>query len=164
MELITPQLGLIVWQLFFFLILVFVLGKFAWKPIIAGLKEREASIQDALDLAAKTRQEMAQLQASNEKLLAEARAERDQIVKSAKETGDKLIADARNAAAEAGKTETEKARKAIQDEKVAAMAQIKKDVATLSLEIAEKILRKELADKPAQEKLVSDLVADARLN
>jgi F-type H+-transporting ATPase subunit b len=164
MNLITPQFGLIFWQLVFFLGLVFVLGKFAWKPILSSLKEREQSIQDALDLAAKTRAEMQALQAGNEKLLAEARAERDRIIKLAKDSGDKMIADAKNEAAEAGKAEIEKARKAIQDEKVAATAQVRKEIASLSLEIAEKVLKNQLSDKSAQEKLVSDLLTEARFN
>ncbi len=164
MGLVTPQLGLIIWQLVFFLGLVVLLSKFAWKPILGALEERETSIQDALDLAAKTRAEMAEMKAGNEKLLTEARAERDGLIKQAKEASEKMIADAKNEAAEAGKVELEKARRAIQDERIQAVASIKKEVATLSLEIAEKVLRGELSNKATQEKLVSDLIADARFN
>ncbi|MFN8357755.1 MAG: F0F1 ATP synthase subunit B [Spirosomataceae bacterium] len=164
MQLLTPELGLIFWQLVVFLGLVFVLGKYAWKPILSSLNEREQSIQDALDLAKKARQEMAELKAGNEKLLAEARAERDSIIKQAKETSDKMIADAKNNSLVEAKKIIDDARQSIQNEKVAAIAQIKKEVATLSLEIAEKVLRSELSDKKSQEKLVNDLVADARLN
>ena len=164
MQLVTPSFGLIFWQLVFFLGLVFVIGKFAWKPILAALDERETSIQDALDLAAKTRTEMAEMKAGNDKLLTEARAERDSIIKQAKEVSEKMIADAKHEASEVGKIEIEKARKAIQDERATAVASIKKEVATLSLEIAEKVLRGELSNKTSQEKLVSDLIADARFN
>lgn len=164
MDLITPSLGLIFWQLVFFLLLVFVLGRFAWKPILNSLREREQSIEDALALAQKTRAEMAELKANNEKLMAEARVERDAILKEARQAAEGLISQARNDAAEAGRRELEKARKAIQDEQAAVVAKMKRDVAAFSLEIAEKVLRKELADRKAQEALVNDLVADARLN
>ncbi len=164
MDLITPSLGLIFWQLVFFLLLVFVLGKFAWKPILASLREREQSIEDALELSRKTRAEMAELKASNDQILIEARTERDAIIRQAREAADGLIAQSKADAAEAGRKELDKARKAIQDEQAAVVAQMKKDVAVLALNIAEKVLRKELADKKAQESLVSDLVADARMN
>lgn len=164
MALLTPELGLIFWQIVVFLGLVFILGKYAWKPILSSLTEREQSIQDALDLAKKTRQEMADLKSGNEKLLAEARAERDSIIKQAKETSDMMIAEAKNNSVVEAKRIIEDARQAIQTEKTAAIAQLRKEVATLSLEIAEKVLRTELADKTAQEKLVTSLIADARLN
>ncbi|MBC7893445.1 MAG: F0F1 ATP synthase subunit B [Sphingobacteriaceae bacterium] len=164
MDLITPSFGLIFWQLVFFLLLVFVLGKFAWKPILASLREREQSIEDALELSRQTRAEMAELKASNDQILIEARIERDAIIRQAREAADGLIAQSKADAAEAGRKELDKARKAIQDEQAAVVAQMKKDVAILALNIAEKVLRKELADKKAQEALVSDLVADARMN
>jgi len=164
MDLITPSLGLIFWQLVFFLLLVFVLGKFAWKPILASLREREQSIEDALEMSRKTRAEMAELKASNDQILIEARVERDAIIRQAREAADGLIAQSKADAAEAGRKELDKARKAIQDEQAAVVAQMKKDVAVLALNIAEKVLRKELSDKKAQESLVSDLVADARMN
>ena len=164
MALLTPELGLIFWQIVVFLGLVFILGKYAWKPILSSLTEREQSIQDALDLAKKTRQEMADLKSGNEKLLAEARAERDSIIKQAKETSDMMIAEAKNTSVVEAKRIIEDARQAIQTGKAAAVAQLRKEVATLSLEIAEKVLRTELADKTAQEKLVTSLIADARLN
>ncbi|MCY7349561.1 MAG: F0F1 ATP synthase subunit B [Cytophagaceae bacterium] len=164
MELITPNLGLIFWQLVFFLMLVVVLRRFAWKPILTSLNEREQSIQDALDMSRKTRAEMAELKAGNEQLKVEARIERDAILKEARQAAEQMIAQAKNDAAEAGRREIDKARKAIQDEQVAVVAQMKKDIAALSLQIAEKVLRKELSDKKAQEALVSDLVANSRLN
>jgi F-type H+-transporting ATPase subunit b len=164
MELVTPQLGLIFWQLVFFGILFFVLAKFAWKPILSSLSEREGQIQSALDLAEQTRAEMAKMQADNQRLLAEARLERDSILKSAKESADRLINEAKNKATAEGTRILDDAREAINNERVAIVAQMRKEMVTISLDIAEKILRKELSDKTAQEKFVGDLVSQARLN
>ncbi|MBB6001638.1 F0F1 ATP synthase subunit B [Arcicella rosea] len=164
MDLITPGLGLIVWQLVIFGLLFFLLSKFAWKPIMASLQEREQSIEDALSLAAKTRQEMAELKAGNEKLIAEARAERDRVLKEAKEASEAMITQAKSEAQKAGAEEIEKARAAFNQEKVAAVASLRKEAASLSLEIAEKVLRNQLADRAAQEALVTSLLADAKLN
>ncbi|MEA5401701.1 F0F1 ATP synthase subunit B [Arcicella sp. DC2W] len=164
MDLITPGLGLIVWQLVIFGLLFFLLSKFAWKPIMASLQEREQSIEDALSLAAKTRQEMAELKAGNEKLIAEARAERDRVLKEAKEASEAMITQAKAEAQKAGAEEIEKARAAFNQEKVAAVASLRKEAASLSLEIAEKVLRNQLADRAAQEALVTSLLADAKLN
>ncbi|MBP6385343.1 MAG: F0F1 ATP synthase subunit B [Pseudarcicella sp.] len=164
MSLITPDAGLIIWSLFIFGILFFLLAKYAWKPIIASLSEREQSIEDAISLAAKTRQEMLEMKAGNEKLLAETRAERDAILKQAKEISDKIVADAKTIAQTAASQETEKARVAFEQEKNLAVASLRKEAAKLSIEIAEKVLRNQLADKSAQEKLVSDLLADVKLN
>ncbi|AYQ31277.1 F0F1 ATP synthase subunit B [Runella sp. SP2] len=164
MELVTPQLGLIFWQLVFFGILLFLLAKLAWKPILSSLSEREHQIQSALDLAEKTRADMAKLQADNQQLLAEARAERDSILKAAKESADRIIAESKDKATAEGKRIIEDARETISNERAALVAQMKKEVVTISLEIAEKVLRKELSDKSAQEQLVADLAKEARLN
>jgi F-type H+-transporting ATPase subunit b len=164
MDLITPQLGLIFWQLLFFGLLVLLLKKFAWKPIMEALDEREGQIQGALDLAQETRAQMEKLQADNQKLLTEARAERDAMLKTAKESADRLIADAKDKASVEAKRIMDDARDAITNERVSIMAQMKKEVVTLSLGIAEKVLRKELADKPAQEKLIAELAGNARMN
>lgn len=164
MELVTPQLGLIFWQLVFFGILLFLLAKLAWKPILSSLSEREHQIQSALDLAEKTRADMAKLQADNQQLLAEARAERDSILKAAKESADRIIAESKDKATLEGKRIIEDARETISNERAALVAQMKKEVVTISLEIAEKVLRKELSDKSAQEQLVADLAKEARLN
>jgi F-type H+-transporting ATPase subunit b len=164
MELLTPAVGLLFWMLVVFGILVVILKVAAWKPILNGLKEREQQIQGALDLAEKTRAEMAKLQADNEKLLAEARAERDSILKVAKESGDRVIAEAKEKAQAEGKRIIEDAREAINNERAAIVSQMKKEIVTLSLDIAEKVIRKELGDKTSQEKLVSDLVKEAHLN
>ncbi|GAA4455959.1 F0F1 ATP synthase subunit B [Nibrella saemangeumensis] len=164
MDLLTPDIGLLFWQLVVFLILLFVLTKFAWKPIAQSLREREDNIQSALDLAEKTRTEMAQLKSDNEKLLAQARVERDTILRGAKETADRMVADAQVKAQAEGQRMLEQAREAMQTERQAMMAQVKKEVVALSLDIAEKVLRKELRDKSSQEQLVQNLVAESNLN
>ncbi|WP_020596807.1 F0F1 ATP synthase subunit B [Spirosoma panaciterrae] len=164
MELLTPNIGLLFWQIVAFGGLFFILRSFAWKPILASLKEREENIQSALDLAEKTRREMAAMKADNEKLLAQARSEREAILRGAKETADKMIAESRDKAESEGKRILDQARETMQNERQALIAQMKKEVVTLSLDIAEKVLRKELSDKSAQEKLVNDLVATSSLN
>lgn len=161
---LTPELGLIVWQAIVFGLLFFLLSKFAWKPIIASLKERDQSIDDALQMAAKTRAEMAELKSGNEKLVAEAKAVRDGIIKEAKVTADNMIVEAKSAAIEASRIENEKARVSFENEKQSAIAQLRKEAASLTIDIAEKVLRKELSDKKSQESLVSDFIKDAKLN
>lgn len=164
MELLTPAIGLLFWMALVFGILVFFLKKFAWKPILSSLKEREDSIESALRMAEETRAEMAKLKSDNDKILAEARAERDKMIRDAKNITDKMIADAKERAVVEGNKIIADARDAIQQEKTAMVAQMKKDMATFSIEIAEKIIRRELADKKSQETLVSNLIAEARLN
>lgn len=164
MDLLTPDLGLLFWQVVVFLGLFLILRVFAWKPITESLNERENNIQSALDLAEKTRLEMTALKADNEKLLAQARSEREIILRGAKETADKMVADSRDKAESEGKRILEQAREAMQNERQALVTQMKKEVVTLSLDIAEKVLRKELSDKSTQEKLVNDLVSNSRLN
>jgi len=164
MELLTPSPGLIFWMLLVFGILVFVLAKFAWKPILTAVKEREDSIESALRMAEETRAEMAKLKADNDRIIAEARLERDKIIREAKNASDYLLAEAKDKAVSEGVKIIADAREAIQQEKTALVAQMKKDVAAFSIEIAEKVLRKELADKKAQESLVSDLITQAKLN
>lgn len=164
MDLLTPDLGLLFWQILIFGILFFVLSRFAWKPITNSLKEREDDIQSALDMAQQTRAEMAQLKSQNDKILIEARTERDTILRGAKETSDRMIAEAQNKAAAEGQRLLEQARDAMQNERQALVAQMKREMVSLSLSIAEKVLNKELGDKPAQEQLVNELVAQSRLN
>ena len=164
MDLLTPDLGLLFWQVIVFLGLFFILRAFAWKPITDSLHERENNIQSALDLAEKTRIEMTALKADNEKLLVQARTERDIILRGAKEASDKMIADSRDKAEQEGKRILEQARESMNNERQALIAQMKKEVVTLSIDIAEKVLRKELSEKSSQEKLVSDLVASSHLN
>ena len=164
MDLLTPDLGLLFWQIVVFGFLFFILSKYAWGPITASLKEREDSIQGALDLAEKTRGEMAKLKSENEQILAQARNERDLMLRGAKETADKMVADARDRANVEGQRMLEQAREAMQNERQALVAQMKKEVVNLSIEVAEKVLRRELNDKSSQEKLVQDLVATSHLN
>lgn len=163
MELITPDFGLIFWQLLVFGILFFLLAKFAWKPIIQSLDEREQSIDDAIKLSEKTRQEMAELKAGHEQLINTARADRDALIKQAKEAADAMISQAKLDAQTAAAQEIEKARVAFEQEKVAAVHAIRKEAANLSLDLAEKVLKNQLKDKAAQEKLVSEWIADVKL-
>lgn len=164
MELIKPAIGLIFWMCLTFGIVLFILKKFAWKPILKALKDREDSIQNALDTAKKAREEMATLKADNEKIIAEAKTERDNILKEAREIKDKMIAEAKD---RAGK-ETEKilssARENIQNEKMAAITELKNQVAHLSIEIAEKILKQELSEKDKQKTIVKNLLEDVKMN
>jgi F-type H+-transporting ATPase subunit b len=162
--LVTPDLGLIFWSALTFLIVLFVLSKYAWKPILSAVKERELSIERALSQAEKARHDMAKLQAENEKLLDEARVERDKILKEATATAASIVSDAKTKASEEGNRILETAKAAINTEKQAALAEIKTQVATLSLQIAEKLLRKELSTQGAQQELVSDYISDLKLN
>jgi F-type H+-transporting ATPase subunit b len=164
MSLLTPNPGLIFWMLVVFLLVVFILAKFAWKPIIKGLKDRENEIQGALDLAERTRAEMVKLKSDNEKLIAEANAVRDQILRDAKDAADRTILESKDKAAVEAQKMIESAREAIRNEQLVAVTKIRKEVATLSLEIAEKVLHRELKDKEAQEQLIAELASSARLN
>jgi len=142
MFLVKPELGLIIWTSVTFFILLFLLSKLAWKPILHALKEREKKIADALDLAEKTKKEMEAVQAGNERLLNEARLERDKILREAKEMKDAIITQAKKSAEEESRKSVQAAKDAIDKEKAAAMAELKAVTAQLSVEIAEKILRK----------------------
>ena len=164
MDLVTPGIGMIFWSTLFFLVLLFILGKFAWPAILTAVKARNESIRHALDAADKAKEEMAQLQADNQKILAEAKAERDALMKEAKEVKDKLIADAKEKAAEEAKKLVQNAREAIQSEKAAALNDMKEQIAGLSVEIAEKILRSKLEESKAQKELVDKLINEADLN
>lgn len=161
---VTPQLGLIVWQLIIFGTLVFLLGKFAWKPIISALKERESHIEDALKSAERAKAEMEQLQASNEKLLQEARLEKDKILKEAAAIAATIMNEAKEKASQESGKMVEQAKVAINAEKAAALTEVKNAAATLSIEIAEKILRAKLGDNAAQQALVAEFLKDAKLN
>lgn len=164
MELVTPNFGLIFWQLVTFLIVLFLLTKFAWKPIMSALRERETSIENALSAAEKAKLEMQGLKAENEKLLAEARLERDKILKEASDAGNALVENARNKANEEGSRMIAQAREAIDNEKRAAITEVKNMAAALSIEIAERILRKELSDPQAQQALAQDYIREVTLN
>ncbi|MBJ6117793.1 F0F1 ATP synthase subunit B [Pontibacter sp. BT310] len=164
MELVTPGFGLIFWQLVTFLIVLFLLTKFAWKPIMNALRERETSIENALSAAEKAKLEMQGLKTENEKLLAEARLERDKILKEASDAGNALVENARNKANEEGSRMIAQAREAIENEKRAAITEVKNMAAALSVDIAERILRKELNDPQAQQALAQDYIREVTLN
>ncbi|MBR4619642.1 MAG: F0F1 ATP synthase subunit B [Salinivirgaceae bacterium] len=164
MDLVTPQIGLLFWTVLIFLVLVFLLAKFAWKPILKMVEERTKNIEDALNSAENAKKEMAGLKAENEQIMKEARAERDKIVREAREMKDKIIEESKETAkAEADKILAQ-ARKLIDDEKRAAMNELKDQVASLSIEIAEKILTKELSDKKKQAELIDDILQKSSLN
>ncbi|MGB4774546.1 MAG: F0F1 ATP synthase subunit B [Daejeonella sp.] len=162
--LVTPDFGLFLWSTVAFLLLFFLLSKFAWKPIVKALDERERSIEDALAKAEMAKEEMAKLTSENEALLKQARIERDEILKEAKELKDQIVNEAKTAAQAEGAKMIEKARQEINNQKVAAMAEVKDQVAALSLEIAEKVLRKQFEDQNKQQTLVSDLLKEVKLN
>jgi F-type H+-transporting ATPase subunit b len=164
MDLVTPGIGLIFWTTLFFLILLFILGKFAWPAILTAIRARNESIKQALDAAEKAKQEMAKLQSDNQKILAEAKAERDAMMKEAKHLKDKLIADAKEQASAEARRLVSNARDSIQAEKKAAINDLKNQVAILSLDIAEKILKKKLEDSKAQKELINTLINEADLN
>ncbi|MBK0404286.1 F0F1 ATP synthase subunit B [Adhaeribacter sp. BT258] len=164
MELVTPGIGLIFWQTITFLLVLFLLSKFAWKPIMTALRERESSIENALSMAEKAKLEMQALKAGNEKLLAEARAERDRILKEASEASNQMIEAAKAKAGEESNRMIAQAREAVTNEKRAAIAEIKNLAGNLSVEIAEQLLKRELKDATAQQQLVSDYMKEVTLN
>ena len=163
MELVTPEIGLVFWTTISFLIFLFILGKFAWKPILAAINEREISIENALMKAEAAKEEMARLTSENESLLREARAERDIILQEARKLKDKIVGDAKEAAQEEGAKMIEKARLEINMQKALAIADVKNQVASLSLEIAEKVLRKQFEDASKQDELVTELLKEVKL-
>ncbi|GGD79897.1 F0F1 ATP synthase subunit B [Planktosalinus lacus] len=164
MDLVTPGFGLVFWTAITFLILLFILKKFAWKPILGAVSSREESIKDALAAAEAARREMENLQADNERILQEARAEREAMLKEARDMKNKMIADAKEDAKLTADKMIAQAQEAIQSEKKAAIAELKGQVASLSLEIAEKVVKQELSNKGQQEKLVEDMLGKATLN
>ena len=158
------EFGLFFWQVLIFVGLILLLKKFAWKPILDAVNEREEGIKNALLAAENAKKDMQNLKSDNEKLLAEARAERDLMMKEAREIKEKMIADAKSEAQVQGAAMIESAKASIESEKNAAMAELKNQVATLSIEIAEKLLQGELSNKEAQNKLVEKMLGDAKLN
>ena len=156
--------GLFFWQAIILVILIVLLAKFAWKPILAALAAREEGISNALLAAENAKKDMQNLKSDNEKLLAEARAERDLMIKEAREIKEKMIADAKSEAQAQGEKMIESAKATIESEKNAAMAELKNQVSSLSLEIAETLLKGELSNKEAQTKLVEKMLGDAKLN
>ena len=164
MKLLLPEFGLLVWTLLAFLVVFFILGKYAWPAIVKGLRDRESSITDALATAERVKAEMAQLKSENEALLAQAREERATMLKEARDTKDKII----NEAKEAAKTEANKiivdARAAIEVQKMAAITEVKNQIGNLVVEVSEKILRRQLQNKPEQESYIKQLAEEVKLN
>jgi F-type H+-transporting ATPase subunit b len=164
MDLLKPEFGLIVWTAVSFAILLFILRKFAWKPILNSVNDREEGIKKALDSAEKAKREMENLHADNQKLLKEARAEREAMLKEARDMKMKMIEEAKDEAKETAGKLISQAQASIESEKKAAIAELKAQVANLSIEIAEKVVRAELSNKDRQEKLVESMLDEAKLN
>ena len=164
MELITPGIGLLFWMLVMFGIVLWILKKFAWHPILNALKKRELSIQEALTSADTAKKEMIKLKADNELIMAEARVEKEKIVQEAKQLRDKLINEARNEAVDEAKKILQSARRDIENEKVSAIIDLKNKVAEMSIDIAEKILREKLADTKEQKSMIDRLVKEIMPN
>src|SRR5258707_6122671 len=164
MDLLTPGTGLLFWQVIIFLGLVLLLGKFAWKPILSSLKEREESIQTALDQAEKAKMEMALLKSDNEKLLKETREERDKILRDARTASNRLQEEAQVTAKKTADKIIEDAKSVINTEKQAAMRDVKAQVAQFPFEIAEKLIKKNLSDDKSQRDLTETLIKDLKLN
>ncbi len=164
MGLVTPDFGLLFWMLVTFVTVLFVLKKFAWRPILNSLKEREDSIDEALKSADKAREEMAKLTAENEQILVEARQERDGILAEARSIKQQIIDDAKNQAKQEAEKMIEAAKQTIEKEKNAAVQDMKKSIATLSVQIAEKILQQKLAEDKQQEMLVKKYMDKVHLN
>ena len=164
MELVTPSIGLVFWTLVAFLFLLLLLRKFAWKPIMGAIHDREQYIDEALNKAELAKKEMARLTAQNEDLMLQARAERDIILKEAKTLKDSILNEAKAQAQAEGSKMLEKAKIEIANQKKAALAEMKSQVSTLSIEIAERVLRGQLQDKAKQQELVAGLLKDVELN
>lgn len=164
MDLLIPGEGLIVWQLIIFVLLFLLLSRLAWKPIINSLKDRERSIQEALDTAEKARLEMSQLRADNEKLLKDAREERERILREAREVSNRMKEEAQLEAKKSADKIIEDARAAINIEKQAAMKEVRVQVSMFALDIAEKLLRKNLANDKTQKELVESYIKDLKIN
>jgi len=164
MDLVTPQFGLIFWTALVFILLLVILRRVAWGPILSSLKTREENIQEALDAAERAKEEMAQLKSENEQLLIEARAERDVILKEATQAAGRLKEEARADAQKETDRMIADARQAIDTEKNAALTEVKNQVAAFSIEIAEKIIREKLATDKQQEILVDKYLGEIKLN
>lgn len=162
--LLNPAFGSVVWATASFLVVLLLLRKMAWGPILQGLKDREEEIEGALNAAKEARAEIQNLQSDNERLLQEARAERDGMLRDARDMADKLVAEAKQTAKDEGERMIDQAKQAIDGERAAAVAELKAEVAKLSLEIAEKLVRQELKDDGAQQELIGRMISDSKLN
>lgn len=164
MDLLQPALGLFFISLLIFIIVFLILKKFAWKPILSTLKEREDSITDSIATAERVKEEMAQMKAEHEHVLAEAKAERSLILKEAKEAKEKIIGEAKAQAQAEAKKIIQDASVAIENQKMAALTDVKNQVGTLVIEVAEKVLRKELSDKQNQDAYIKQLAQEIKMN
>jgi F-type H+-transporting ATPase subunit b len=164
MELVTPGIGLLFWMTLSFGLLLFVLGKYAWKPILKALHDREDSIETALNAAEKAREDMQLLKADNELLLKQAREERDAMLRDARKMKEDILEEARSKANEQGQRIIESARESIQFEKMAAITELKNQIAVFSIEIAEKVIEQELSDKDKQKKFTEKLIDKIKLS
>ena len=164
MGLIQPDLGTVIWMLVVFGIVLYILAKFAWKPILGALQQRDQSIERALRSAENARKDIEKIKADNEKIIAKGREERDQMMMEARDIKDKLIAEAKNQANEEAEKLIRSAKQAIENEKATVLTDIRKQVAAFSLEIAEKIIRQKLSDDKEQQKLIDELVKELKLN
>ncbi len=164
MKLVTPDFGLVIWMSLTFLTVLFLLSKFAWKPILKMIKDREESIEGALQSAEKAKQEMVRLQSNNENLLREAQLERETMLKAARDAKDAMINEAKATAKAEADRMISLAREAINNEKQAAVTELKNQVAQLSLQVAEKLIREQLSSDEKQKELANKLVAELKLN
>ncbi|MGX5818571.1 F0F1 ATP synthase subunit B [Chitinophaga lutea] len=164
MDLLQPALGLFIISLLIFVIVFLILRKFAWNPILSTLKEREDSISDSIATAERVKEEMAQMKAEHEHVLAEAKAERSKILKEAKDAKDQIISEAKAQAQAEAKKIIQDASIAIENQKMAALTDVKNQVGTLVIEVAEKVLRKELSDKQNQEAYIKQLASEIKMN
>jgi F-type H+-transporting ATPase subunit b len=164
MELVNPGIGLIFWMTVAFVAILYILGKFAWKPILKALKEREKSIGEALHAADKAREEIKQMQFSNEQLLQEAKNERDAILAQARKIKDSIIEESKLKANEEANRILISAKESIENEKISALTDLKNQIGELALEIARKILIRELSEPKKQEEYLKELIKDVKLN
>ena len=164
MQLVTPGIGLIFWMLVSFGLVLFVLGKYAWKPIMKGIHQREETIEKALEAANEAKKEMLKLKAGNEQLLRDAKDERDALMRDARKVKEAMLEEARVKANEEAARIMENARENIQFEKMAAINELKNQIATISIEIAEKLIGKELENKKSQHELTEKLLKEVKIN
>jgi len=164
MQLVTPGIGLMFWMIVSFGLVLFVLGKYAWKPIMKGIHQREDTIEKALEAANEAKKEMLKLKAGNEQLLRDAKDERDALMRDARKVKEAILDEARIKANEESERILENARENIQFEKMAAINELKNQIATISIEIAEKLIAKELENKEQQQRLTEKLLKDVKIN
>lgn len=164
MDLLNPSIGLVFWMLISFSILLIVLRKFAWKPILGSIKKREESIANALNSAKEAEKKLSALKSENEALLADAKKERDAILKEAREAKEKIVSEAKAAAQEEAARVTAAARENINNEKMKAVTELRNQVATLSVEIAEKILKEKMSDNAKQTEVMENIMKEVTLN